>query len=367
MAAVPETGFLLVADLTGYTAYLSGAEIEHAPTIAGDLLETVVGRLEPPFRLAKLEGDAAFLFVEAGRAEPALLLDAIDSSYLAFRRRLRSIEAATSCDCSACRTAPRLDLKFFLHHGEYVRTRIAGRDELAGRSVIAVHRLLKGATAAAAHNDAGQANGFLVLTGDALVAASLDPAVARLTPGVEEIEHLGTIATWVQDLEGRWQDEAAERRLTIDPDRLLGEATAILDADAATVWSHLTSPALRARWEGGIVLADDPAGGRLGAGTTLQCVTGRLATIEEIVDWQPFEHVGYRVVVPDVGVLDATYDLDAQGDRTIVRQRWGGESALRAGAAPVVAARAAALDRLAATVRQGLEAHEPIQATAAGS
>src|SRR5262245_33295787 len=131
MAAVPENGFLLVADLTGYTAYLAGSEIEHAPTIAG--------RLEPPFRLAKFEGDAAFLFVEDGRAEASLLLDAIDVCYLAFRRRLRSIEQATACDCAACRTAPRLDLKFFLHHGQYVRTRIAGRDELAGTSVIAVH------------------------------------------------------------------------------------------------------------------------------------------------------------------------------------------------------------------------------------
>jgi hypothetical protein len=69
MAATPETGFLLIADLTGYTAYLSRSEIEHAPTIAGDLLETVIGRLEPPFRLAKLEGDAAFFYVEDGRAE----------------------------------------------------------------------------------------------------------------------------------------------------------------------------------------------------------------------------------------------------------------------------------------------------------
>ena len=79
MAATPETGFLVIADLTGYTAYLSGSEIEHAPAIAGDLLETIVGRLEPPFRLAKLEGDAAFLFVEEGRADGSLLLDAIEA------------------------------------------------------------------------------------------------------------------------------------------------------------------------------------------------------------------------------------------------------------------------------------------------
>ena len=127
MAATPQTGFLVLADLTGYTAYLSGSEIEHAPAIAGDLLETIVGRLEPPFRLVKLEGDAAFLFVEDGRADGSLLLDAIEASYLAFRRRLRSIDQATTCDCNSCRLAPRLDLKVFVHHGAYVwpRRRIA--------------------------------------------------------------------------------------------------------------------------------------------------------------------------------------------------------------------------------------------------
>jgi hypothetical protein len=60
----PRPAFLVIADLTGYTAYLSTSELEHAPAIAGDLLETIVGRLEPPFRLTKFEGDAAFLFVD---------------------------------------------------------------------------------------------------------------------------------------------------------------------------------------------------------------------------------------------------------------------------------------------------------------
>ena len=79
MGQIPETGFLVIADLTGYTAYLAQSELEHAPTIAGDLLETVVGRLDPPFRLAKFEGDAAFLSVEDGRADGSLLLDAVEA------------------------------------------------------------------------------------------------------------------------------------------------------------------------------------------------------------------------------------------------------------------------------------------------
>ena len=35
MASIRETGFLLIADLTGYTAYLAGSETEHVPAIAG--------------------------------------------------------------------------------------------------------------------------------------------------------------------------------------------------------------------------------------------------------------------------------------------------------------------------------------------
>ncbi len=322
MAVTPERGFLLLADLTGYTAYLSSGEIEHAPTIAGDLLETIVGRLDPPFRLAKFEGDAAFLFVEDGRADGALLLDAVDAAYVAFRRRLRSIEQATGCDCNACAAAPRLDLKFFLHHGPYVRTQIAGRDELAGASVIVVHRLLKGPTAAAAHDDEGRASGFLVLTEAAVAAAGIDTASVGAPAGVETMEYLGSVTTHFLDLESRWRTEADRRLVAFE------ESTAVLDlqvsvaADPAAVWAHLTSPLLRPRWEGPIRIDEVVADGRRGVGTRAQCVTGRLATLEEILDWQPFEHVGYRVTVPEIGAIEAAYDLAFEAGHTNVRLRW---------------------------------------------
>ncbi|MBF8290359.1 MAG: hypothetical protein HW391_1327 [Chloroflexi bacterium] len=190
MASKPEAGFLVIADLTGYTAYLSGGEIEHAPTIAGDLLETIVGRLEPPFRLAKFEGDAAFLYVEDGRADPSLLLDALEASYIAFRRRLRSIEGATACTCNACGLAPRLDLKFIVHHGPFVRTIIAGREELAGSAVIVAHRLLKSPTVSAA-----RINGFVLFTSAAGETLGLDPVALSLAESRESIEHLGDVST----------------------------------------------------------------------------------------------------------------------------------------------------------------------------
>ena len=317
MASKPETGFLVIADLTGYTAYLSESEIEHAPAIAGDLLETIVGRLEPPFRLTKFEGDAAFLFVEDGRADGSLLLDAIEAAYNAFRRRLRSIDQATSCDCNSCRLAPRLDLKLFVHHGAFVRGRIAGRDELAGADVILVHRLLKGTGAAQ-----GRGNGFALFTAAAVEALGLEPDSLGLKAGHEVIEHLGPIDTFTLDLEVRWQVESDARRLDIAEEDVMLDVRADLPAEPSVVWAHLTSPALRNQWEGPLVIERTPLGGRRGVGTTAQCVTGRLATLEEIVDWQPYDRVAWRLVVPGLGPVAATADLDPSAGGTHLRLRW---------------------------------------------
>ncbi len=351
MASIRETGFLLIADLTGYTAYLAGSEIEHAPAIAGDLLETIVGRLEPPFRLSKFEGDAAFFFAEDGRADASLLIDAIEAAYVAFRRRLRSIDQATSCDCNSCRLAPRLDLKVFVHHGTFVRGSIAGRDELAGSDVILVHRLLKGTSTAEAGG-----NGHVLFTAAAVEAMGLDPAALGLRSGEETIEHLGRVATFTLDLEARWQMETGTRRVEIADEDVILDVQATLAAEPSVVWAHLTSPALRTKWEGPLVIEETSAGGRRGVGTTAQCVTGRLATLEEIVDWQPYDRVSWRLAVPTLGPVAATADLDAADGGTRLRIRWAYVGEMPADGAAVERIRAdkeAAYERLATTIARG--------------
>ena len=72
----------LIADISGYTGYLADVELDHAQDILADLIGAVVTALRPNFRLAKLEGDAAFTFaigrddrrVDAPRHHRALLL-----------------------------------------------------------------------------------------------------------------------------------------------------------------------------------------------------------------------------------------------------------------------------------------------------
>ena len=112
--------------------------------IAGDFIETVVGRLKGAFRLEKLEGDAALFWADADKVNGSMLIDMVDAAYFAFQRRLQSVTQATTCSCEACSRIPALDLKFVCHVGDALRQRIAGRSELAGRDVIVAHRLLKG-------------------------------------------------------------------------------------------------------------------------------------------------------------------------------------------------------------------------------
>jgi hypothetical protein len=56
--AKTETACFLIADLSGYTGYLAGVELDHAQDIIADILDNIVRGLRPPFRLAKFEGDA---------------------------------------------------------------------------------------------------------------------------------------------------------------------------------------------------------------------------------------------------------------------------------------------------------------------
>ena len=98
---------------------------------------------------------------------------------------------------------------------------------------------------------------------------------------------------------------------------------ATIPAEPALVWAHLTAPKLRARWEGPLIIDGTLAGGRRGVGALAQCVTGRLATLEEIVDWQPYDHVGWRLAVPGIGPVAAAADLEAVDGGTRLRLRWG--------------------------------------------
>ena len=137
-----ERGCFLIADVSGYTRYLGGVELDHAQDILADLLGAVVTNTSV-MKTAKLEGDAVFCHAPTGDLDGAALVDTIESCYFAFTKRLRTIAHLTTCTCDACKKLDGLDLKFVVHYGQYATHVVAGREELVGYDVILVHRLLK--------------------------------------------------------------------------------------------------------------------------------------------------------------------------------------------------------------------------------
>jgi hypothetical protein len=107
------------------------------------LLDGIVERLVPPFALSKTEGDAVFVFSSEGDVRGHGVLACLDGCYRSFKSRIAALEAALTCNCSACTLGIALDLKFILHAGTFVVHPVAGREELLGPDVNAVHRLLK--------------------------------------------------------------------------------------------------------------------------------------------------------------------------------------------------------------------------------
>lgn len=311
-----ERRYLLLADLSGYTAYVANSEPEHAPVVAGDFIEQVVGRLRGRFRLAKLEGDAAFMSAPATGIDGSLLLDAVDAAYFAFRRRMESISQATTCGCNACRRMPQLDLKFVVHVGDVLRQRIAGRDELAGRDVIIAHRLLKGSGPGRAG-----ATSYLLLTDAAVQALALDPAELGMASIVERYDELGTIHAHLLDLGARWLDEQQRSDRTRPAGRLVTRLERLLPATPLVTWEYLTSPARRLSWEG-IARVDEAMDGRRGVGTTASCVIGNLKTVEQIVDWRPFESFARKVLDPDLGSATAIVRLSELATGTHLDVSW---------------------------------------------
>src|ERR1700739_1379622 len=144
MLPKPELAYFAIADISGYTSFLAGVELDHAQDIIADFMDVVVKGLRPPFRLAKFEGDAAFVY-STGTIDGSLLQDAIEGAYFKFRRRLRDVRQASTCECRACVAMGDLDFKFVVHHGEMVKQKMGGRKALAGRDVILVRGLLKNA------------------------------------------------------------------------------------------------------------------------------------------------------------------------------------------------------------------------------
>ena len=203
MESKTQKGYLVLADISGYTFFLASTELEHANIAISKLLETIVEKMGGPLTISKLEGDAVFAFIEDSKLPNGkFLLELIDQTYLAFRELANTLHKGTTCPCQACGSLPTLDLKFMVHHGEFIIQQVAGIKDLLGSDVNLVHRLLKNRVA-----ESTGWRGYALFTLQGLESLQADKqAFVRQS---ESYEHLGEVETYVMDMHVRYESRQA--------------------------------------------------------------------------------------------------------------------------------------------------------------
>jgi hypothetical protein len=310
MDTTAQPGYFVLADISGYSAYLAGVELDHAHGVLTDLLELMIDRFKPVLTISKLEGDAVFAYTPVSKlARGETLLELVEATYVAFRDRVEAIRRRTTCECKACRAIPTLDLKFILHHGAYMLQTVAGINELVGTDVNLVHRLLK--------NHVSEATGwraYALFSDTCLECMCVQP-----TGMIRQAEtyDLGEVQTSSFNLHPRYKELTEARRVVVAPEEAYLTLVHAYPVPPPIVWDWLNDPVKRASYtltEGVVFAPVDRPVGRTGAGARNHCMHGKdVAMQETILDWRPFDY--FTVEQSFMGfTMRLTYQLQPMPD-----------------------------------------------------
>lgn len=320
-----QQGYLVIADISGYTEFVSRTELEHARDILHELCTLLIEKLSAPFRFAELEGDAVFVFApEVALEDSERLLEVIEVCYASFRIRTEQMAANTICDCRACQSISSLDLKCVAHFGSYALQDAPERPKPIGPDVILVHRLLKNSVT----EETGIA-AYALLTEAFVGRALFGEGGLGLQEHVETYEGLGEIECRVLDLGpsvGRhWE---AVRRYLESSDADL-EIVTELPAPRSLVWAYHLDPERRLQWQRDTKAIQNRASesGRAGIGWASHCDHGSYRLIHRVIDWRPFEFMSMETLAVGRSLAKppscfATFDFrEMPGDHCAVTMR----------------------------------------------
>jgi Protein of unknown function (DUF2652) len=281
-------GYLLLADISGYTTFLTSTELEHSHAIVTELTKLIRAALSPPMQFVKLEGDAVFCFApQAAFPSGELLVELVESCYFDFTNRLLNMTRSTTCTCDACRAIGGLDLKFVVHKGTFIVDRDEdGRLDLAGPDVILVHRLLKNTII-----EQGGPSSYGFFTRACLTGVSTE---FRLPAHEESITSFAPVIGVVEDLAAvaARRREAQVVRLSDDDADVV--FSYIVDAPPAVCWQYWVEPGKRLRHTGATetgVEFKPNSEGRVATGASSHCAHGVGGDgLREYLDWRPYEY-----------------------------------------------------------------------------
>jgi len=159
----PQRAFLLIADISGYTKFMTSKRksLAHAQAIITELMNSIISEIKIPLHIVEIEGDAIYFYgveepgVYAWEQIVSIISKKLFEFFHVFYRKLNDLTHSVMCHCSACDGMSDLKLKIIAHIGEVLFYKIASFSKLSGPDVILLHRLLKNSI---------EANEYLLMT-----------------------------------------------------------------------------------------------------------------------------------------------------------------------------------------------------------
>ena len=286
-----ENGFMLISDITGYTAFLHESELEHAQDSLRHLLDLLIEQTIMPLKISRLEGDAVISYALQGSFQQGqTFVEIIETIYLRFRQALELMILNTTCTCKACRNLSNLDLKFFVHYGTFILEPLANYTELVGNDVNVIHRLTKNSV-----TEQHDIKAYVLYSLTAVEALDIEELTTLMIPHTESYEHIGEVEMFIQDMHPIWEQKRSEIRTVVSPEEAMVVERLVFPIPPVTMWDYVTKPEYKA-----ILANSDSASvenrrnGRIGVGSTYQYAHGDSISPQTIVDWQPFEQYTYK-------------------------------------------------------------------------
>jgi hypothetical protein len=253
-------GTFVLADIGGYTTFLTGVGIEHAKEITSFLFNSLLKCNRGRWKVGNVEGDCIFFYRE-GREPTDELWQHVTRMYEEFRRGIIDVARRSACPCGACSRTGELRLKFIVHAGEYGVQKIGNRQELIGPDVVVAHRLLK--------NSAPYPE-YVLLT-KAFAAGDGLPSLPH-DDGTETYDDVGTVDRTCIDLAPLRADFEAKSQIFVSESEAQIALTQEIAAPADVVWDALTDIDKAAQWSSVKFEAKQGEKGQLGE--VYRCIHG---------------------------------------------------------------------------------------------
>ncbi len=185
--------FLAITDISGYTQFMVSKDIEikHSQYIISQLIESIIQQIKIPLQTSKLEGDAVFLYATTNNGQYTYeeirkeVGEKLLRFFSAFHDKLHEIKKIHKCACGACSNIDALKLKIVAHSGEAFFYQINEFNELSGKDVILIHRLLKNSV---------PEEEYILMT-DVAYSDIKFPVQIKVREGMENYEYIGEVKT----------------------------------------------------------------------------------------------------------------------------------------------------------------------------